>query len=226
MSQPSQVFRHPPSDGWIVISGPVPTFGSESPQLAERLIERVDLSRTSMCLLMGEMISEELHLFIDDVEALLDAPVVVIRAQNISELECEELYATAGLILLTGGQTQDWIRALELPESCLKIGRLLEDCGLVLATGPAASALGSWVFIDIDEKPVPGLGWMDGAVVLPKVQDPITIPGVKEFISQHDLSYALGFPHGAILALGPKGEVEVWGGTPPIIALGRGWDAL
>ena len=67
---------------------------------------------------------------------------------------------------------------------------------------------------------------MDGAVVLPKVQDPITIPGVKKLISQHDLSYALGFPQSAILALGPKGEVEVWGGTPPIIALGRGWDAL
>jgi len=175
---------------------------------------------------MGEMISEELRVLIDDIEALLEAPATVIRAQNVSELECEELYETAGLILLTGGQAQDWIRTFELSESCLKLGRLLEDCGLVLAAGPAASALGSWVFVDIEEKPVPGLGWLDRAVVLPKVQDPIAIPGVKELISQHERSYALGFPQGAILALGPKGEVEVWGGTPPIIALGRGWDAL
>ena len=225
MSQPSQVFRCPSSDGWIVISGSVPSFSSESPQLAERLIERVDLSRTPMCLLMGGMISEELRGFIDDVEALLQAPAMVIRAQNVSEIECEELYETAGLILLTGGQTQDWIRTLELSESCLKIKRLLQECGLVLATGPAATALGSWVFIDMEEKPIPGLGWLDGAVVLPNVQDPVEIPGVKKLISQHELSYALGFPQGAILALGPKGEVEVWGGTPPTIALGRGWDA-
>ena len=225
MSQPSQVFRHPPSVGWIVISGSVPTFGGESPQLAERLIERVDLSRTPMCLLMGEVISEELRAFIDDVEALLEAPAIVIRTQNVSELECEELYAAAGLILLTGGQAQDWMQTLEISESCLKMGRLLQECELVLATGPVATALGSWVFVDIEKKPFPGLGWLEGAVVLPNVRDPVEIPGVTELLSRHEHSYALGFPQGAILALGPKGEVEVWGGTPPTIALGRGWDA-
>ena len=224
MSQPHRVFRCPPSNGWIVISGSVPTFGSESPQLAEKLMEKVDLSRTLVCLLMGEMISHDLHAFIDDVEALIEAPATVIRAQVASELECEELYENAGLILLTGGQTQDWIRTFELPGSCLKVERLLQECGLVFATGSAATALGTWVFID-EEKPIPGLGWLDGAVVLPNIQDPVEIPGVKELISQHEHLYALGFPQGAILALGPKGEVEVWGGTPPIIALGRGWDA-
>ena len=225
MNQPSQVFRRPPTGGWIVISGSLPTFGSESPQLAERLLERVDLSATPMCLSMGKIVSKDLRLFLDDVETLLDAPVALILVQNVAELEYEEVCATAGLILLMGGQAQDWIRALGLSESYLRLERMLEESGLVLATGPAASALGSWVITDIEEKPIPGLGWLHGAVVLPEVQDPIAVPGVKRLISQHELSYALGIPQGAILALGPNGEVEVWGETPPVIALGRGWVA-
>jgi hypothetical protein len=36
-------------------------------------------------------------------------------------------------------------------------------------------------------------------------------------------NYALGLPPGAIVAIGPEGEAEVWGDIRPTLALGRGW---
>jgi len=68
------------------------------------LLERVDLSATPMCLSMGKIVSKDLRLFLDDVETLLDAPVALILVQNVAELEYEEVCATEGLILLTGGK--------------------------------------------------------------------------------------------------------------------------
>jgi len=70
---------------------------------------------------------------------------------------------------------------------------------------------------------VPGLGWLPGAIVLLGETDPMECAEVRDGLGGPGKKYALGLPPGAILAIGPEGEAEVWGDVRPTLALGRGW---
>lgn len=222
MSEPRQVFRRPPSEGWLALSGLVPSLDSEMPQLAEQLLSRLDLSRMPICLSGDNSISDDLQSFLEDIEILLNSPVTVIRINELTRNTFREIVETANILVMAGGDVQSWINVLDPLKSEIEFDDLLGGGRLVFAVGPASSSLGSWIFSG-DEGPVAGLGWMTGAIILPEVEKPGEIPSVKEHLFQHKLSYALGLPRGAVLALGPRGEIEVWGIASPSVVLGIAW---
>lgn len=223
MNQPEKVFQRLHADGWLVLSGPLPSLGGETPQFAERLLEKVDLSRLPLFLTTEETIDTSMRQFIGDLETLLDVPVTVIQVHRALKAELDEACMTASLIVLAGGRISEWIKVFDPSISGLKPEQIVDEGRLVLVTGPAASILGSWTFLDKEVQLVPGLGWLKGAVVLPEVSRPMESPAIKQLLSQQKYSYALGIPRGAILAMGPRGEIEVWSDTAPAVALGIGW---
>lgn len=222
MSEPRQVFRRPPSESWLVLSGLVPSLDAEMPQMAEQLLSRLDLSRMPICLLGDESIGDELQSFLDDIEILLNSPVTVIRINELTQNTFREIVETANILVMVGGDVQSWINVLDPLKSEIEVDDLLGGGRLVFTVGSASSSLGSWIFSG-DEEPAAGLGWLTGAIVLPEVEKPGEIPIVKQLLSQHKLSYALGLPRGAVLALGPRGEIEVWGIASPSVVLGVAW---
>lgn len=222
MSEPRQVFRRPPSEGWLVLSGLVPSLNSEMPQLAEQLLSRLDLSRSPICLSGDDSTGDDLQSFLEDIEILLDSPVTMMRINELTQNTFREIIETANMLVMVGGDVQSWIDVLDPLKSEIEVDDLLGGGRLVFAVGPVSSALGSWFFSG-DEGPAVGLGWLTGAIILPEVEKPGEIPFVKELLSQHKLSYALGLPRGAVLALGPRGEIEVWGIASPSVALGIAW---
>jgi hypothetical protein len=222
VSEPRQVFRRPSSEGWLVLSGLVPSLNSEMPQLAENFLPRLDLSRLPICLSGDDAIDDELQSFLEDIEILLDSPVTVMRVNELTQNTFREIIENANMLVMAGGDVQSWIDLLDPLKLDSEVDDLLGGGRLVFAVGPATSALGSWVFCE-DDEPVEGLGWLTGAIVLPEVDKPGEIPPVKELLSQQRLSYALGLPRGAVLALGPRGEIEVWGIASPSVALGIAW---
>jgi hypothetical protein len=205
-----------------VLSGLVPTLNSEMPQLAEQILSRLDLSRTPICLSADETIDDELQSFLEDIEVLLNVPVTLMSVKDMSRAAFEEIVTTANILVFVGGDAQSWIDVLDPVRSQIKVEDLLDEGRLIFAIGPASSSLGTWIYSGEGE-PTAGLGWLTGAIVLPEIEKPGEIPVVKKLLSQHKLSYALGLPRGAVLALGPGGEIEVWGVTPPAVALGITW---
>ncbi len=222
MSEPHQVFRRPHTEGWFVLSGLVPSLNSEMPQLAEKFLPRLDLSRLPFCISGDNVISDDLQAYLEDIEILLDSPVTVLRTNQLTPTTLQEVIETANILVMAGGEVHHWVDVLDPLKSDIEVDDLLSEGMLVFAVGAASSALGSWFFTG-DEEPTEGLGWLAGAIVLPEVEKPGEIPLVKEFLSQHKFSYALGLPKGAVLALGPLGEIEVWGIASPSIALGIAW---
>jgi hypothetical protein len=192
------------------------------PQLAENFLPRLDLSRLPFCLLGDNAISDDLQAFLEDIEILLDSPVTVLRTHQLTSGAFREIIETANIMVMAGGDVRHWIEVLDPLKSDIEVDDLLGGGKLVFVIGPASSALGSW-FLSGDEEPTGGLGWLTGAIVLPEVEKPGEIPSVKEFLSQNKFSYALGLPRGAVLALGPMGEIEVWGIASPSVALGIAW---
>ncbi|MGH2606033.1 MAG: hypothetical protein ACRDG5_05535, partial [Anaerolineales bacterium] len=110
--------------------------------------------------------------------------------------------------------------AAGLDESLL--GSVTEG-GLVLASQAASGCFGSWTLPGPAHDISPGLAWLPGAIVLAGEADPAGREEVRRLLRDRDHSYAIGLPSAAILALGPQGEVEVWGGAAPRVALGKGW---
>jgi hypothetical protein len=200
----------------------VPSLDSELPQLAEQLLSRLDLSRIPICLSGDDSIGDKLQSFLDDIEILLDSPVTVMRINELTQDSFREIKEIANMLVMVGGDAHSWIDVLDPLKSDIEVDDMLSGGRLVFAVGSASSSLGSWIFSG-DEEPAAGLGWLTGAIVLPEVEKPGEIPFVKQLLSQHKLSYALGLPRGAVLALGPRGEIEVWGIASPSIVFGIAW---
>jgi hypothetical protein len=186
--------------------------------LAERLLEHTDLSQPCRILVSGAATRDQ-DQFLEDVDVLLNSHVQVGALETIAP--APDL--GSGLLALLGGDSGSWLAALgrkKLDESLLDT---LTDGGVVLAAPQASACFGSWVFSSDSGEAAPGLGWLPGAAVIPGQEDPVDDERVRRLLNDRSKVYALGLPTSAILALGPEGQVEVWGEAPPRVALGKGW---
>lgn len=201
-----------------MLAGGPPELGRRYPLLAERLVEHTDLSQTGLVLSAGPPTPDGAR-FVEDVDVLFNSHIEVHLLEEVAG--APEL--GRGLIALLGGRATDWLSACAvagLDESLL--GSLSEG-GLVFASQAACACFGSRTLPGPGLAVSPGLAWLPGALVLPGETDPADNEEVRHLLRQRDHAYALGLPDSAILAVGPQGQVEIWGGAAPRVALGRGW---
>jgi hypothetical protein len=198
-------------------------MGEEMPQLAERMLEHLDLSLTSICLTLGGPISADLDRLLEDLEILLGSSVEVFALEDLSQSEVQDALELAGLILLAGGSGEGWIDRLQRTPYADQPDLFLSEGKVLMAIGIPSSAIGSWAITDPTTPPLKGLNWLKGAIVLPAIDNPMASPVVRDLLAEQNQSYALGLPKGSMIAFGPQGEVEMWGGAAPVIALGLGW---
>jgi hypothetical protein len=161
--------------------------------------------------------------FIEDIEVLLGEPVEVAYLDELPGKELREILEAAGLAILAGGSASEWNRQFELSQLHTDHEIVLSNERLILAIGQAAAAMGKWILTSEDDDLVHGIGWLNGAMVLPNMGDVMDSDEVRGFLSSEEYVYALVLPEGAVLAFGPSGEVEVWGERQPVITLGRRW---
>jgi hypothetical protein len=131
--------------------------------------------------------------------------------------------AQPGLFILTGGTATEWINALGTSQLGDALKDALNEGALIIAADGAAAALGSWVLERGDENAVEGLGWLPGAIVLPWLDDPARSDQVRALLALPEPLYAIGIAGGKLFAYGPEDRVELWGVSPPTLALGVGW---
>ena len=79
----------------------------------------------------------------------------------------------------------------------------------------SAAVLGSF----LDNKA--GLGWVEGALIVPGYDQPGAAESMHNLLLKHPNTYGLGIGTGSALVLGPNGEVETWGKRQVTIKLGR-----
>lgn len=223
MTHPAYIFRRPEAPGWMVITGQMPSLGMGSPLFMERMLEVVDLSWPPVCLALEPRLSEDFSAVLDDFETLLGVDVTVLDLSDISPDEVIDAATQAGVLILAGGEPIDWYNYLKTDQIRLHPDSLIQKGRVFIAIGSAASALGTWMYSNIEESILPGLGWLMGGIVVPGENTPMDILVIRDRLEAEEHTYAIGLPAGAILALGPSDEVEVWGNVKPVIALGKGW---
>lgn len=202
-----------------MLAGALPSIGSAFPDLAERLLRRIDLARPPLGLAAHGHPSAAMTEFMEELGDLVGAEGIILSLGEESEHRIED----AALIALAGGPVQEWLLAFTSGGLEQRLIDYLKSQGMLIAAGAPAAALGSWVFAQGASNPVEGLGWLPGAVILPGVADPAALPQVRKLLASDQRMFALGFPPDAALAVGPGGTAEVWSRAAPKLVLGRGW---
>ncbi len=219
MTELEQVFQRVGDRGWLVVAGDVPSLGGDFPRLADRMLAVLDLSRPPLAVQASGITHSEVEAFLEELELLTDQ---VADRISLDELRRNEV-GSAGLIIMAGGSVEQWADAMEALENGVFSPGWLEEGSLLLVAGGAASLVGQWRYMKEDRKLEPALGWLPNALVLQGDPDPVVREVARDLLSGEDPVYALGLPRRAVLALGPAGEVEVWGEKAPKIVLGKAW---
>lgn len=220
MTEADRVFRRDTRAGWLILSSEVPSLGSEYPQLAEHIVQRMNLSRPAASLLLGDDPPLGWSDLLEGVEALFGHPVANL---NFDQPIPDEL-SNAGLLVLGGGDRWSWLAELNGTRLEELVLRALHEGALIVATGEVAAVVGSWTLPPGQDSETKGLNWLPGAVVLPDEADPASLVPIQELLTRHDRAYALGLNSETVVALGPGGEIEVWGESQPTLLLGSGWE--
>lgn len=206
--------------GWLVVAGGMPSDPMELVQVCDRLIEKADPSLPAIWIDPERGPNPGIESMIEDLDLVLPTPVERLEPGQAIPSEAID----AGLIVMGGADSERWSETLGPGGTGEWVMALLEKGSVVFAGGAAAAALGDLVLRDeSDEGGHPGLGWLPGALLLPRITNPADDPAIKRYLTQTDHSYALGLQEGTAVAIGPQGEVEVWTGEPPKLVLGRGW---
>jgi hypothetical protein len=214
-----RVFRRLAGEGWIVLSGSLAAPGASQRELGDRILERLDLSLEPLLATGPQADKAAASDFAEEVEAWLGLPVRRVELQRLRE----EDWTQVGLLTMTGGPVPAWLEWLGASQNRATPLADLGEGSLLYAAGEAAQAMGSWAPLPPSGQLSPALGWLPGAIVLPGEVDPMECAEVRDGLVGPGKKYALGLPPGAILAIGPEGEAEVWGDVRPTLALGRGW---
>jgi hypothetical protein len=218
-ANPGSLFEFFKPKGWILLTGAMPSIGPVFPDLADRLLGRVDLSRPLLGITAGDAGSDELQVFIKELEDLIGEEGIILPLRDATGHQIEE----AGIMILSGGNPLEWLQYLKHDDLERRLLDFLRADGFVIAAGAPAGALGSWILEEDAISLHEGAGWLPDAVVLPGIHDPIELPGVRELLGAGGCSFALGVPPDAALAVGPGGVAEVWSLTAPKLVLGKGW---
>jgi len=208
------------SMGWLVLSGRPPEIGDRSPKLSEKILELTDLSKTPVCMTIGEIHDPSYLDLFEDLEILFNCTLQIIDLKALPAEELRELWLNSSLKILGGGTVEEWYKILGVDLFKVRPEEILPDASILLAIDSAAAVMGSWVFKEESASLLDALGWVKNGIILPDQPAPSRINHIRDHISDHIESYAIGLPDHALLALGPDSQIEVWSDTPPTVFLG------
>jgi cyanophycinase-like exopeptidase len=126
----------------------------------------------------------------------------------------------AGVIILGDGPRSEDLHDALIGVALRGIQEAFNRGATIYAVGSSAAMLGS--FYLHDDEALAGFGWLSGAIVLPGYTSE-QADLMRAQVAARPESYGLGLGEGAALALGPRGEVEVWGNEAITVALGQAY---
>ncbi len=201
--------------GWLALAGDLERVGRSLGMIGEHLLAHTDFVRQPRLILGPQGNQASAAAFSRSLEDWLGGKA---RAERLASGSVGD-WSGSGLVVLAGGGPSDWVRAL----SSSSEEDIVVEGSTVLAVGPAAAALGEWVFTAGEREPAAGLSWLPGAIVLSDRESAGAPGDVHAFLAHELYSYAVSLPAEAVLALGPAGEIEVWSREAPTVILGVGW---
>lgn len=205
-------------EGWIILSGGGDWRHGETDQVDARLLSVANLDRPMVVVTAeGDRLAAEQIL---DHYTLLGGPggeAFTLAEMSRDQLDTPDfltLLQEAGILYLGGKNPLPLVSNFYNTQALRQIVEGFSTLqGLTLMGSAAgAAALGRWVFTpEPPYQQAMGLGFLMSAVVVPhftRTEDSVILRGLPQI---GDDLVGLGIPDGTALALGPLGQVEMWG---------------
>lgn len=211
------IFRWQTGRGWLVLSGGG-AWDSDAVQTIEAAVLRRAISQGPLVYIWaaGDLETADQHM--DWLRDLGARTGYLLDIFSESDQELIERLGEAGVIIIGDGPHQDALRDA-LDGAVLEGLRLAFSRGATIyAVGLSAEQFGSLHLGNAALKP--GIAWLQHAILIAGYT-PEMAGELHQLIRQTPQHFGIGLGQGAALALGPRGEVEVWGNPAVTVSLGR-----
>jgi hypothetical protein len=127
----------------------------------------------------------------------------------------------AALVVISGGHDAHAVRNGLQGAALAGLQTAFANGAVMLLEGAAAAAFGSGLLTNDGElSEHAGFDWLQHSMILPAVTSVQDTPSAKRALQTQPERLIVGLGTDSALALGPDGQVEVWGGQVVTIALG------
>lgn len=209
----NNVLRWPDGQGWLILSG-----GNDGQsEVRAQTLERAAADGGVVYLSLGSLESAESAL--EDMEDLGAGAGYLVDLLVEDDETIKGRVGEAGIIVIQGGHDAEGVRSSLLGAAIEGIRAAFERGAFVLAEGVCAAAFGDWI-IRASGEAAPGLGWLEYGLIVPGVTAVAASSEAQTLFRQQAAAIAVGIGIGSALALGPNGEVELWGRRQVTVALG------
>ena len=205
--------------GWLVLAG-----GESGSEVVRARALTIAAGDGPLAILATSGANRAATRLLDDFEALGARSGFLLDLYVEDDVSLRSQLAEAGIVI--AGAERDAASAQDALAGAPAEGMYQAwQCGaLVLLEGASAMQAGSWVMMEAGRRNA-GLAWVPGALVLPGVCHVAANPLARDLLGAEPAAVAIGIGPQAALALGPAGELEIWGEQQVSIALGPAWQA-
>lgn len=209
------IFRWRSGRGWLVFAG------NGDPNTPNNEVRGTALGRMAAdggaaCIaISGD--STLADYLLDDLEDL-GAPsgyVVDLAAETDEAVQAK--IGEASLVVLITDESPSSVRSNLVGAAMAGLETAFANGAVVLFEGACAAAFGTYILDGYSQQD--GLGWLEDAVVLTGLDEDIA-PAAAPVLAAHEEAIAIGIGSESALALGPDGEIEIWGKRRVTVALG------
>lgn len=219
----SSIFQWPDGAGWFVLSGGGDFQQGESEDVDTRMLLRSAADGGLAYIWAASDLENAEHFltYVADLGGRSGYPVDIISEDDAT---LNSQLGEAGVIVVgDGSQGMRLYNAMHGP-AIQAILTAFANGALVMGVGVGAEIFGSW-FLRGEAEPLPGFGWLSNALLQIHPPHPSTHRVRHDLLQREPLAYSVELGHNSALALGPEGQVELWGKRQIAVSLGQGYGA-
>jgi hypothetical protein len=213
----SSVLRWIDGRGWLVLAGGGSEF--DSGEVRSLALGRAAADGGVACVpLSADPYGGDALL--DDIDTLGAPSSYIVDVLSEDDLTVQARLSEAGVVVVESAPTVEEARSALIGAALDGIQAAFANGAVVLFEGACAGILGSWI-LNSTGQVGPGVDWLEGALVLASAQD--VAERARPVLDEQPAAVVIGIEPGSALALGPDGQIEVWGARQVKVVLGSAY---
>lgn len=213
------IFQWRDGAGWLVLSGGGEWESDDNQNILARILSRT-ISQGPIAYIWAASDIETADQHLDELSDLGARTGYLVDILTEQDDVLFQQISEAGVIILGDGPDPDTLREALVGVAMRGIEEAFRQGATIYVVGHSTTMMGAYLFQD--SQLVPGFSWLTNAILMPGYTT-AQADDLRELVLQVPNSYGLGMGQGAALALGPYGEVEVWGNAAITVSLGQGY---
>ncbi|MCC6611995.1 MAG: hypothetical protein IT320_00875 [Anaerolineae bacterium] len=211
----ASIFRWRDGRGWLVLAPGT----MDDPDVRALVAARASADGSlAVAVLDGDLTAGDRRL--EDFEELGATSGYLVDILTEDDETIATRLAETSIVLLESGADLRSLKSSLMGAALQGLQTAFANGAYVLAAGAPAMLFGEWAY-DGQDNLIEGFGWLQDAVVMPVAQD--LSAHVKSVLQTYPELFSIGIGERTALALGPDGQVEIWGQRQIGVALGQNY---